>query len=80
MTKKLLLVLALVACTNDTDKVRRLLERDGYTEVQVGGYAFFGCGRDDAFSNSFTAMKKGARVSGYVCGGWMKGMTVRVDE
>jgi hypothetical protein len=66
-------------CYNDKDKVRKILERDGYTEVDVGGWTWLGCSDDDTFKNSFTAKKGGEKVDGYACGGWLKGLTIRID-
>lgn len=81
--KKLILALALVAslsaCTN-ADKSFRALEGAGYTQIQMNGYSFFGCGEDDAFHDSFTAKgANGKPVKGVVCSGWFKGSTIRLD-
>ncbi len=55
-------------------------ECDGYTDVQVHGWNLLGCGRDDSFTNGFEAKKNGQRVTGYVCSGFFKGMTIRVND
>lgn len=73
-------LIALVGCSNNKTAVRRVLERDGYTDVEVFGWSLLGCGKDDAFVNGFRAKKGGQEVTGYVCGGFSKGLTVRVDE
>ena len=50
----------------------------GYTDVKLGGYAWFSCSDSDTFASTFTATNPaGAEVSGTVCCGWMKACTVR---
>lgn len=67
----------LSACTAPDD-TRRTLSDAGYTDIEVGGFAPFFCGRDDVFATQFTATNPlGNRVRGAVCCGWMKGCTVR---
>lgn len=81
MITKLILALSLIGgCTNDQDKVKRLLERDGYTDVVVGGWSLFGCDKNDTFTNTFKASKASQQVNGWVCSGWLKGMTIRIDD
>lgn len=48
--------------TSDLD-VYRTLALDGYTEIEVGGYSWFGCGRDDIFRTSFRATKNGEQLT-----------------
>ena len=77
--KKLLLItlLALSACTSQ-GKATEALRAHGFTNVQIGGYAWFGCGKGDMYSNKFVARNaRGDRVSGVVCCGDLKGCTVR---
>lgn len=76
----LTLLLTVFACSNDRAKVETVLKRDGYTNIRVRGWTLFGCGRDDSFVNAFTARKNGELVNGHVCGGWFKGMTIRVED
>lgn len=72
--------LALSACGVNPDKATRTLKSMGYTNIQIGGFAFFGCGDKDSFRSTFTATgQDGTRVSGVVCSAWFKGMTVRFD-
>lgn len=60
------------ACTNESD-ARRVLEEQGYTEIHFTGYDMFGCSEDDTYRTGFTATSPtGHRVSGVVCGGYMK--------
>lgn len=68
-----------VGCTN-SDKAITTLKRQGYSEIEVNGYAWFACGQDDYFSTSFRAVApNGDRVEGAVCSGFFKGNTVRLD-
>lgn len=65
----LLMVTCLVSCTNKRGAYHAL-EAQGFTQISVGGYAAFSCGRDDGAANEFTATNsKGVRVSGVVCCG-----------
>lgn len=55
------------------------LEADGFTNVELGERAWWGCARDDSFNSHFTATNPaGKRVEGLVCCGSLgKGCTVR---
>jgi hypothetical protein len=78
----LILGAALLAATGCTDATTatRALENQGLTPVEVGGYAWLSCGKDDAFRTKFTATNvKGQTVTGAVCSGWFKGATIRFD-
>lgn len=80
--KKLILAalaLSLIACTQP-ESAQKALEQSGYTDVKMEGYAVFGCGRDDNFHDKFIAKgPTGQVVSGVVCGGFLKGKTIRID-
>lgn len=80
--RRVLLIAAMVAlagCTDETN-ARRVLEDSGYTDVRLGGYAFFACSEDDIFRTSFEARgANGRTVRGTVCKGWFKGSTIRLD-
>ena len=72
--------LMLSACGVNSDQATRTLRSMGYTDIQIGGYAIFGCGDNDSFRSKFTATgQDGTKVSGVVCSAWFKGMTVRFD-
>lgn len=72
-------LLTLTACS-DADTARRILESNGYTVIEVGGYAMWHCSEDDTFATSFVALSpSGQRVTGAVCSGWFKGGTIRFD-
>lgn len=65
------------ACT-DEDAARSALTKQGFTDINVGGYAFMSCSDDDTFKTKFSAKNpNGVRVDGVVCCGIMKSCTVR---
>lgn len=70
--------LLLAACT-DSGAARRALEAQGFTDIEITGYAPFSCSEDDATSTGFTATNpQGKRVSGVACGGLLfKNTTIR---
>ena len=79
--KKALIVAALLlsACTNES-KTKRILENEGFTEIEINGYSFFACGEDDVFATGFCAKNAaGNKVCGTVCGGVGKGYTIRYE-
>ena len=69
----------MAACTAP-ERTERVLEQQGYTGVEVTGYAFFDCSEDDTFATAFKATSpSGHPVEGAVCSGLLKGNTVRLD-
>lgn len=70
-------LLVVTGCTQSESKVKRILESDGITEIQLKGYKFMACSESDSFSDEFTGIKNGRKVRGVVCGGWSKGSTIR---
>jgi len=81
MIKKLILLVAAVAlasCT-DPDGARKALLDDGVEPVDVGGYAWFTCGKGDVYATRFKGKRDGRPIEGAVCSGWFKGHTVRYD-
>jgi hypothetical protein len=57
---------------------RRVLEAQGITVTQLGGYDFFACSDDDTFRTRFEGTgPTGLPVRGTVCAGFLKGATVR---
>jgi hypothetical protein len=70
----------LAGCGVDHVKAKRILESQGLSEVVIGGYPWWGCGKEDTYASTFTAKdSRGQNVSGVVCGGVFKGYTVRFD-
>lgn len=75
----LLATLLISGCTNP-GSAKKLLEDNGYTQVQITGYKPFACSDDDYFHTGFVAMSPaGKPVSGVVCSGILKGSTIRFD-
>lgn len=74
----LLMAVALTACT-DPDGARKALLDDGVEPVEVGGYAWFSCGKGDVYATRFKGTREGRPIEGAVCSGWFKGHTVRYD-
>lgn len=73
-----LLVVLLPGCAAPEDDAMRALRATSLQDVRLGGYPFWGCGRDDGFNSSFTAKDRDGRpLSGAVCCGMWKGCTVR---
>lgn len=73
------LILALLAsatlagCTS-SDDAYRALQGAGYRDIQITGYAFFGCDDKDTFHTGFKAIgQDGSHVAGVVCAGLFKG-------
>jgi hypothetical protein len=72
-------LLTLAACTQPDD-ARRTLEAAGYSDIEITGYKAFGCSEDDYFHTGFRATGvNGQPVEGVVCGGWLKGSTIRTQ-
>ena len=70
--------LAILSCT-DTEGARKVLESQGFRNIEITGYNFFGCGKDDAVHTGFSATGlDGNPIEGTVCSGLIfKGSTVR---
>lgn len=77
---RLLIIIMLMvfsSCTSSSD-VHKALEAEGYTDIEVGGWAPFKCDRNDTYKTSFCATNsKGKKVCGAVCSSWLKGATIR---
>jgi len=72
-------VVILSGCTS-SDGATRALDSAGYSQIQITGFRFFGCGEDDNFRTGFAAVgPTGKPVTGVVCGGFLKGSTIRLD-
>lgn len=81
MIKKtfLFIVLFLTACT-DEPTAYRVLQNDGFTEIQMTGYNIFACSEDDFFHTGFIATKNNHRIAGTVCSGLLfKNATIRFE-
>jgi hypothetical protein len=86
MIKKLSIIalcaILLTSCTQP-ERTTRILDEQGYSEIQIHPYNFmtlFACSEDDTFRTPFTATaQNGNKVRGVVCSGIFKGSTVRFD-
>ena len=79
----LLLITAFASGCSDNEGAKRLLEKQGYTNVQTDGYAWLACSqKEDNIATKFTAVNpSGYTVSGAVCRGlWGKNSTIRFDD
>ncbi len=72
-------IVLLTGCT-DAEEARRALDNLGMTDIEITGYRFFSCGKDDSWHTGFRATNsKGKVVEGVICSGLFKGATVRFD-
>lgn len=73
-------MLALGACTNAPDATR-VLEENGYTNVQITGYNWLSCSKDDEVHTGFIAKSPNGRtITGTVCAGLLfKNSTIRFE-
>lgn len=73
--------LFLSSCGVNHDAGKRAIEAHGITNVEIGGYAFWGCSEDDALRSKWTGIGvNGQPVSGVICGGLLfKSYTVRFN-
>jgi hypothetical protein len=63
------------------NEARAVLAAQGYTQVEITGARFLGCGREDVYRTGFRAVgPTGIPVKGIVCDGIFKGATVRLEE
>jgi hypothetical protein len=71
--------IGLSGCT-DAEDAKRALEGMGYSDIEIKGYAWTGCGGEDNFRTAFKAVgPTGKAVTGVGCSGWWKGTTIRFD-
>lgn len=76
----IVLALAIVtsSCTNDNG-ARKALEAQGFSNIQLTGWAAAMCGEDDTCTGFVATGPTGRRVEGAVgCGYWFKGCTIRI--
>ncbi len=80
---KNVLIIAILAilfsgCTNKDDAKKALIS-SGFSDIQITGYNFFSCSRNDFYRTGFTAKNvNGLKVNGTVCSGLLfKNSTVR---
>lgn len=76
MKKLIILTMILTGCSDGLN-ASRILEADGVTEIEITGYQYFGCGKDDTVHTGFRGHKNTKKVAGVVCSGLFKGYTIR---
>lgn len=82
MKKVALIALTLFLAGCGEDSAKRAVEAYGFSDVALTGPVWWGCSDSDDFMwNSKFAAKttNGKPVNGVVCGGALKGWTVRID-
>lgn len=75
-------LVSMVLTTGCTDPrgTTRVLEQNGYTDVEITGWRPFAGDKGDYFSTGFRAKSViGTEVTGTVTSGWFKGKTIRLD-
>lgn len=74
-------LLALLTACTQPDHAKRVLEDQGYTKVEMLGYDWLNCSKDDTYHDKFRALSPaGKPVTGVVCAGVLfKGATIRLD-
>jgi hypothetical protein len=84
LIKSLVIAFSLLTlgCTSDSDfeKGKKILEDQGYTEVENTGHNYFCCDEKEAYSTGFRCKdKKGNIVEGCFCSSLGKGVTIRYE-
>lgn len=78
---KFLIAIALCVCLtacNGNVSSTEILEKQGYTNVEITGYNLFACSEDDMYRLNFTAVNSNQKkVKGVVCSSPLKGYTIR---
>lgn len=75
----ILICLELMSCT-DPEKAVEVLQKQGYTNIEITGYEFGACAEEDVFHTGFIAVSpSGYAVGGVVCSGLLKGSTIRFE-
>ena len=86
---EILIVLTIIAiivtfamsCGSQPEQATKVLTKQGYTDIQINGYAILGCDKGDTYRTKFNATApNGSKINGVVCAGWFKGNTVRITD
>lgn len=73
-------LLVLSSCGVNPDEAIRILKSQGIKNPVIGSYTFFGCAKDDSFHSTWNGNDvNGNPISGVICGGPLKGYTVRFN-
>lgn len=66
---------------SDEEGTRTLLKKNGYTDIAISGYEYFGCDKNEFFHTAFTAKNQnGVVIEGIVCKGFLKNSTIRFKD
>jgi len=64
----------------DEEGSKELLTEQGYTDIVIGNYDWWGCGENDWWQTEFKAISpSGQEVTGTVCKGLWKKKTIRFN-
>ena len=66
------------ACQDKTGAEAALI-KNGYTNVEAGGYAWMGCPRTTWWHTKFKAVKDNKEVTGCYCAGWNNVIVINED-
>ena len=67
-------------CMQSPDSATRVLQDQGYKNIEITGYRFYGCSDDDNFHTGFKAVTPaGVTVTGVACSGWLSGTHIKID-
>lgn len=73
-------VVSLVGGCTDNATAMRVVAGHGFTDIEITGFRWFGCGEEDTYHTGFQAKNvRGETVTGVVCSGWFKNGTMRLD-
>lgn len=75
-----LFLFGVAGCT-DADNATRILEANGFEQIEITGYSWFSCSEKDGQSTGFKAVgPTGKKVEGAVCSGFFfKNSTIRFE-
>lgn len=76
----LVLVVPSLGGCSKPNETKTFLEKQGYTEIETGGYRWFSCGRDYQYRTEFKAKNtNGQIITGCVCEGIFAGKVIKFD-
>lgn len=77
----IVLILSSLRFCTDEKHARKVLEDNGYTNIEFTGYKYFACAKDDSLHTGFTATSSNNRkIEGTVCSSiFFKNATIRFE-
>lgn len=63
----LAVAMLLTSCSVDDDTARRVLDLEGYTDIELLGWSPLSCSNSETRSGGFRATRDGRSVEGVVC-------------